>query len=258
MSKNLTFMKVTNTKSIGKVQAHAKYIGFRSREQHQNEKGLFSREKDNGASHTQFAQNMREKPSLSHSQSNKAFKVVLSWRETEAREMGIHDEQKYKEIARRYMEELEKDKNMKLDYIGAVHMKDDHPHIHLVVSGVGEDKETGKDKRLRIDFKEDVPKHKDFIDKDIGADRVKAEREFDKRLRGIERNEPQQQQEYSRYSTVGKDTTKDVFRQLEQLGKQAQMRSEQARQEQERDTLKNTQRDDKDIRDDSENRERER
>lgn len=258
MSKNLTFMKVTNSKSIDKVQAHAKYIGFRSRDQHQNERGLFNREKDNGASHTQFTQRLRERPSLSHSQSNKAFKVVLSWREQDAREMGIHDEQRYKEIARRYVEELEKDKNMKLDYIGAVHMKDNHPHIHLVVSGVGEDKETGQDKRLRVEFKEDVPKHKDFIDKEIGADRVKAEREFDERLRGVERHEPQQEREYSRYGNAGRDTTKDVFKQLEQLGKQAQRSSEQARQEQEKETRKNSQREDRDVRDDSENRERER
>src|SRR5699024_6022364 len=107
--------------------------------------------------------------------------------------MGIDEEQRYKEIARRYVEEIEKDKNMKLDYIGAVHMKDDHPHIHLVVSGVGEDKETGQDKRLRVEFREDVPKHKDFIDKEIGADRVKEEREFDKSLSEVERTERQQQ-----------------------------------------------------------------
>src|SRR5699024_11757381 len=103
----------------------------------------------------------------------------------------------------------------------------------------------------------DVPKHKDFIDKEIGADRVKAEREFDKKLRGVERDEPQQQREYSRYGNAGRDTTKDVFKQLEQLGKQAQRSTEQTRQKKERETRKNGQREDKDIRDDSENRERE-
>lgn len=253
MSNNMTFMKVTNTKSIDKVKAHAKYIGFRSRENHQNERGLFNREKDIGASHTQFAQRLSERRSLSHSQSNKAFKVVLSWREKDARELGIHDEQKYREVARNYIEQLEKDKNMKLDYIGAVHMKDGHPHVHLVISGVGDDRETGQDRRLRIDFKEDVPKHKDFIDKDIGADRLKQEREIDKRVRGV--GTEREGQMPNRYNTVGKDVTKDVFRQLEQMGKQARAKSEQSRQEQERDESKNARNNDSER---GEERERER
>lgn len=242
MSKNLTFIKVTNTKSIDKVKAHSKYIGFRSRENHQNERGLFDKTRDNGVSHNELSKRLSEKPSLRHSQSNKAFKVVLSWRENDAREMGIHDEQTYKEIARRYVEQLEKDKGVKLDYIGAVHMKDDHPHIHLVISGVGEDKETGKDKRLRIDFKEDVPHQKDFIDKEIGADRLKEEREVNERLRGYRENERENTQ--SRYNTTGKDVTKDVFKTMEQMGKQAQRKSEQARQEQERETMKTSRRED--------------
>lgn len=242
MSKNLTFIKVTNTKSIDKVKAHSKYIGFRSRENHQNERGLFDKTRDNGVSHSELSKRLSEKPSLRHSQSNKAFKVVLSWRENDAREMGIHDEQTYKEIARRYVEQLEKDKGVKLDYIGAVHMKDDHPHIHLVISGVGEDKETGKDKRLRIDFKEDVPHQKDFIDKEIGADRLKEEREVNERLRGYRENERENTQ--SRYNTTGKDVTKDVFKTMEQMGKQAQRKSEQARQEQERETMKTSRRED--------------
>ncbi|WP_370863133.1 relaxase/mobilization nuclease domain-containing protein, partial [Staphylococcus haemolyticus] len=104
---------------------------------------------------------LNERRSLRHSQSNKAFKVVLSWRENDARELGLHDEQRYKEVARDFVERIEKDKNMKLDYIGAVHMKDDHPHIHLVISGVGDDKETGQDRRLRLKFKEDLPRYKD-------------------------------------------------------------------------------------------------
>lgn len=245
MSKNLTFMKVTNTKSISKVKAHSKYIGFRSRENHQNERGLFNREKDNGVSHTEFAQRLSERPSLSHSQSNKAFKVVLSWREQDARELGIHDEQKYKEVARNYVENLEKDKGMQLDYIGAVHMKDEHPHVHLVISGVGDDRETGQDRRLRIDFKEDIPKYKDEIDKDIGADRLKAERDIDKQLRGQnidreDRGAGRGNDNFNRYNTTGKDATKDVFKSLEQLGNQARHEAERGRQEQERDTTRDS------------------
>ncbi|MEJ7220790.1 relaxase/mobilization nuclease domain-containing protein [Staphylococcus gallinarum] len=244
MSKNLTFIKVTNTKSIEKVKAHSKYIGFRSRENHQNARGLFDKTRDSGVSHSELSKRLSEKPSLRHSQSNKAFKVVLSWREKDAREMGIHDEQKYKEIARTYVEQLEKDKGMKLDYIGAVHMKDEHPHIHLVISGVGEDKETGQDKRLRIDFREDIPNQKDFMDKEIGADRLKEDREVDERLRGSQGQERGNIQ--SRYNTIGKDVTKDVFKAMEQMGKQAQRQSEQARQQQERETMKNSKREDMD------------
>ncbi|MEJ7360966.1 hypothetical protein WL455_12845, partial [Staphylococcus epidermidis] len=80
-----------------------------------------------------------------------------------------------------------------------VHMKDEHPHIHLVISGVGEDKETGQDKRLRIDFREDIPNQKDFMDKEIGADRLKEDREVDERLRGSQGQERGNIQ--SRYNT---------------------------------------------------------
>ncbi|MBM0384890.1 hypothetical protein EFS89_12810, partial [Staphylococcus pseudintermedius] len=114
MSKNLTFMKVTTTKSLDSVKAHCKYIGFRSRENHQNDRGLFSRDQEIGASYHQFVDELRRKPSLNHSQTNKAFKVVLSWREQDAKELGIHAEEKYKEIARNYVAMIEQDKNMKL------------------------------------------------------------------------------------------------------------------------------------------------
>ncbi|SGX34504.1 relaxase/mobilization nuclease domain-containing protein [Staphylococcus argenteus] len=256
MSKNLSFIKVTNTKSISKVGAHCKYIGYRSRENHQNERGLFDRNKDNGASHKQFVQRLNERRSLRHSQSNKAFKVVLSWRENDARELGLHDEQRYKEVARDFVERIEKDKNMKLDYIGAVHMKDDHPHIHLVISGVGDDKETGQDRRLRLNFKEDLPRYKDELDRDIGADRLIQERQYDERLRGQNRGTNRgttKEYDYksNRYST-GKDVTNDVFKSLERMGKRARIESERARQEQERDTKRS------DPERDNEERERER
>ncbi|HDZ6232614.1 TPA: hypothetical protein RTW06_002374 [Staphylococcus aureus] len=235
MSKNLSFVKVTNTKSIAKVGAHCKYIGYRSRENHQNERGLFDRNKDNGASHKEFTQRLSNRRSLRHSQSNKAFKVVLSWREKDARELGLHDEQRYKEVARNFVERMEKDKNMKLDYIGAVHMKDKHPHIHLVISGVGDDRETGQDRRLMLNFKEDLPKYKDELDKDIGADRLKQERQYDERLRGADRGtERENDYRYSRYSK-GKDVTNDVFKSLERMGKRARIDSERARQQQERE-----------------------
>ncbi|HDK4225192.1 relaxase/mobilization nuclease domain-containing protein [Staphylococcus haemolyticus] len=256
MSKNLSFIKVTNTKSISKVGAHCKYIGYRSRENHQNERGLFDKNKDNGASHKQFVQRLNERRSLRHSQSNKAFKVVLSWRENDARELGLHDEQRYKEVARDFVERIEKDKNMKLDYIGAVHMKDDHPHIHLVISGVGDDKETGQDRRLRLNFKEDLPRYKDELDRDIGADRLIQERQYDERLRGQNRGTNRgttKEYDYkpNRYST-GKDVTNDVFKSLERMGKRARIESERARQEQERDTKRS------DPERDNEERERER
>lgn len=234
MSKNLTFMKVTTTKSLDSVKAHCKYIGFRSRENHQNDRGLFSKEQDIGASYHKFVDELKSKSSLNHSQTNKAFKVVLSWREQDVKALGIHEEEKYKEIARNYVSMIEQDKNMKLDYIGAVHMKDNHPHIHLVISGVGSDKETGNDRRLKINFKEDMPKYKDSVDRDIGANRIQEERKYDERLRGQEKEQPNQ----SRYST-GKDVTKDVFNQLERLGKQARFKAEQARQQQEREVTRN-------------------
>ncbi|PCE48130.1 relaxase/mobilization nuclease domain-containing protein [Staphylococcus pseudintermedius] len=246
MSKNLTFMKVTTTKSLDSVKAHCKYIGFRSRENHQNDRGLFSRDQEIGASYHQFVDELRRKPSLNHSQTNKAFKVVLSWREQDAKELGIHAEEKYKEIARNYVAMIEQDKNMKLNYIGAVHMKDGHPHIHLVISGVGSDKETGNDRRLKVNFKEDVPKYKDSIDKNIGANRLIQERQLDERLRGQDKKQPNQ----SRYIT-SKDVTKDVFKQLERLGKEARYKAEQARQQQEKEVTKN-------HRDEDRGRERER
>lgn len=235
MTKSMTFIKVTTSKSVGKVQAHAKYIGFRSREKHQNERGLFDRTKDNGAQYREFVKSLKEKPSLWHSQSNKAFKVVLSWREKDARELGIHSEERYKDIARNYVSQLEKDKGMKLDYVGAVHMKDEHPHIHLIISGVGKNKENGRDNRLRIDFKHDLPNQKAHVDKDIGADRLQRDREVDERLRGVEQEKIKQPREReSRYST-SRDVTKDVFKTLERISKRARFDSERARQQNERE-----------------------
>ncbi len=239
----MTFIKVTTSKSVGKVQAHAKYIGFRSRDKHQNERGLFDRTRDNGAPYKEFVKSLKEKPSLSHSQSNKAFKVVLSWREKDARELGIHSEDRYKDIARNYVQQLEKDKGMKLDYVGAVHMKDEHPHIHLIISGVGQNKENGRDNRLRIDFKQDIPNQKLNVDKDIGADRLQRDREVDERLRGVEQERGNQQprdqrEQLSRYST-GRDITKDVFNTLEKISKQARFKSERAREQNERELSKN-------------------
>ncbi|MCM3032874.1 relaxase/mobilization nuclease domain-containing protein [Niallia sp. MER 6] len=149
-----------------KVLSHLKYIGFRSRELDfdRDTKGLFD-EKSDQASLKKFYKSIENEPGLRHSSTVKIHKMIISLKQEDYETYG----KDFKEIARYALKGLEERKGMKLEWVGAVHLKEGHPHVHLAIKSIGQDLTNGSNKRLYID-KEDIDFLRNEIDRYTGRD----------------------------------------------------------------------------------------
>lgn len=149
-----------------KVLSHLKYIGFRSRELDfdKDTKGLFD-EKSDQASLKKFYKSIENEPGLKHSSTVKIHKMIISLKQEDYEKYG----KDFKDIARFAMKSLEERKGVKLEWVGAVHLKEGHPHVHLAIKSIGKDLSDGSNRRLYID-KEDIDFLRSEIDRFTGRD----------------------------------------------------------------------------------------
>lgn len=140
------FLKSTRAlNTIEQVTAHAKYVGFRSKEL--NEKGFFDKNLNN-SDYKLFIKKVGSHPALKFSKSIKAHKLIFSLRERDyaAYKRSGKD---YKDLIRATLNDYEKNHGVKLEWIANVHEKDDHPHCHVIIMGASSEKDSsGRYKRI--------------------------------------------------------------------------------------------------------------
>lgn len=164
------FLGKGNSGATRKVLSHLKYIGFRSRELDfdRDTKGLFNEQTDN-ASLKEFYKSVKDEPGLKHSNTVKIHKVIISLKQEDYEKY----DRDFKDVARHVVNRLEERKDMKLEWVGAVHLKEGHPHTHLVIKSIGHEHETGQTKRLHLDS-EDWKFMSQEIDRFTGRDQIYA------------------------------------------------------------------------------------
>lgn len=125
------FVKIGYTKNLTAAKKSTKYIAFRSRE---GEKGAFDRN-DDYADIKVFNKSLND-GLISHPECPKIYKVVLSLSGDEYKKSGLN----FKEFIRESMSGYEVFSGKKLTWIAAEHMNCTHPHIHISIKTVYEDK----------------------------------------------------------------------------------------------------------------------
>lgn len=150
------FIKHTGAvKNIKKVNAHLKYVGFRSREQGE-EKSFFSEHSDK-ADYKAFLQRIESHKALKHSNSVKAHKIVFSLREGDYKEYKEQSGKDYKELVRETLKNYEDKHNVKLDWVASIHETEGHPHCHVVIKGVSDKQGDRGFTRIKFDYQKDLP-----------------------------------------------------------------------------------------------------
>lgn len=170
---NVFINKRGPAKDLKVLEKHLRYIGFRSRELQDEQRGFFDKN-GNGADFKRFYQRVAENPALQHSKMVKAHKLVFSLRgkDYEAYKKSGRD---YQDIIKRIMNDYEKKHKVKLDWIAAIHENKDHPHCHVVIKGVSDEAFNGRFKR--IFFKaEDRDDFRTSFDREIEDHAVYPER----------------------------------------------------------------------------------
>src|SRR5690554_4904341 len=118
---NVAFIKWTGgLKSITKVKAHVKYVGFRSQER--EEKGFFGRD-DDRVNYNDFLKRIENNPALKHTESIKAHKLIFALKEEEYKAYKRSGKD-FKDLARETLKQYENKYNVKLDWIGNIHNSD--------------------------------------------------------------------------------------------------------------------------------------
>ena len=149
--------------SMSKVKAHIKYIGFRSNElavaKAREEYGLdntrFFSKSENNADYKQFIERIENHKALQHPKSVKMHKMVFSLKQEDYKNYLLDANGKdFKDLVRSTMDEFEKYRGQKYDWIAVEHLTDNdklssHPHVHIVVKSISE-----QGQRLKLD-KED-------------------------------------------------------------------------------------------------------
>ncbi|SFV03631.1 hypothetical protein [Alicyclobacillus macrosporangiidus] len=163
-SRARTVVLVRYKKTMDRVRANVKYIGFRAREQEEEERGFFNAKLDHGADYRTFLSQIEHHPALQHPSAVKAHTMILSLRETDYRAL-LEAGGSFKDMARELIRDLEERKGIQLTWIGAVHEKSRHPHIHLSIMSVGTDAQ-GHNRRLYLN-KEDCEWLRQALDKKL-------------------------------------------------------------------------------------------
>lgn len=196
----VVFIKRTfGLKNISQVKAHAKYIGFRSRELPEEEKGFFDKDNDKFADYKKFIKRIESNRAIRHPNAVKAHKLIFSLKEVDYNAYKRSGKD-YKDLIRNTLKEYEEKHNVKLDWIASLHNSEGHPHAHVIIKAVSDIKDKdGRFKRIYLK-KEDFKELKGIFDKEFDKDVIYKEGE--------------------KYHL--KDTFKDIdkgFKEINELGK---------------------------------------
>lgn len=168
-SASTVFIKMTRAlQKISQVEAHAKYVGFRSKEA--NEKGFFSRDEDR-ADYKAFIERIKKHPALQHSLTVKARKMIFSLRESDY-EAYKRSGKDFRHLIRAIFAEYEKRHGLKLDWIANIHNAEGHPHCHVIIKGVSDNRDDdGRYKRV-VFKREDLQELKEIFHKEFERDAI--------------------------------------------------------------------------------------
>lgn len=153
--------KTGQLSKVSDLKAHIKYIGFRSQEIDKELKdGRFFNDKFDNVNYKGFLKEIESNKALQHPKSIKGHKFVFSLNQRDY-EAYLKSGKDYKDIIRKVLYDYGKEKNLKLNWVGSVHLvdgkgKSNHPHCHVVISGVSKPDKEGKVTRVKFnkdDFK---------------------------------------------------------------------------------------------------------
>lgn len=170
-------------RKISQVIAHLKYIGFRSRERYEDDKGFFNQSTDM-ADWRKFVEGVKNHKALQHHSTVKIHKMIFSLREKDYAEYKASGRD-YKEIVRTVLGQYEKRHGVKLDWIAVKHDVSNHPHCHVVIRAVT-DPVNGKSKRIFFSKKDIQEMKRDF---DLEVDKHRVREQEQQREASWERNQ---------------------------------------------------------------------
>lgn len=234
---NVFLKKTGNLKNVKDIEAHVKYIGFRSQEKDKVSlnKGFFD-SNGNKASYRDFINRIKENKALRHPNSIKAHKLVFSLKDKDYNAY-LRSGKDYKDLVRATLKEYEEKHGVKLDWIASIHEvdgkgKSNHPHVHVVIKGVSDRKD--QDGRYqRIYFKKDDFKElRNIFDKEFQKDcqynfweRLDIEKTLDDIGKSIE--------------SMGRSMSKTLSRSIENEVEKSQAEAERDKQKQIRRKVRN-------------------
>ncbi len=174
--------KTGQLSKVSDLKAHIKYIGFRSQEIDKDLKdGRFFNDKFDNVNYKGFLKGIENNKALQHPKSIKGHKFVFSLNQREY-EAYLKSGKDYKDIIRKVLYDYEKEKNLKLDWVGSIHLvdgkgKSNHPHCHVVISGVSKPDKDGKVTRVKF-YKDDFKSLRSHFDNEIKKEIGTLEHEF--------------------------------------------------------------------------------
>lgn len=124
----------------GHLNSHLKYLEHRSRDEHESrdDRSIFSKEDDTVERRDAVNDVMEH---TSHSVSY--HKIVLAPSDDEP----VQD---WREWTREVMADLEDEQGKELHWYAVHHSNTKHEHVHVVVAGAGEDRETGQEVAVKL------------------------------------------------------------------------------------------------------------
>jgi hypothetical protein len=130
--------------AASQLNAHLKYLEHRSRDEQESreDRSIFGKEEDHVSRREAVDDVMKH---TSHQVSY--HKIVLSPGEDEP----VQD---WHEWTREVMADLEEMQGKELHWYAVHHSNTEHEHVHVVVAGAGEDRETGREEAVKL-YRED-------------------------------------------------------------------------------------------------------
>lgn len=133
-NKYVSSRHVSPGRASSALKSHLKYIQYRERGENETrqERHLFSKESeqvDRKQVHAAIMQQEQAGDIYYH-------RLILS----PSQEEPVHD---FHQWTRDVMQELEREQGKELDWYATVHTNTDNPHVHVVLNGTGQDRETG-------------------------------------------------------------------------------------------------------------------
>src|SRR4051812_16051915 len=186
--KPLGFLSHAKPKAIHKAKEHIKYMEA-NREKHRNNPDLFNGKEDK-INRKEFFERIEEQPR--NIRDITIHKFVLTMSQDEKDRLNID----LRELARDTIEAFETKTGQRLDWLGAIHDDEGHPHVHIAIRGRDLDGNKVEIYKLQISQLKEV-----------------AEKE---KLRQAERN-------------IGKEQTRDIMKELDKEHEQKRPYQEQER-----------------------------
>lgn len=135
------FLRGNREQSAKHLAAHLRYIEHRRRDElheHREDRSLFSKESD------QVDREEVVKDVMNHTSTSVNYhKLILSPGQDEP----VED---YRQWVREVMHDLEERQGKHVHWYASCHANTDHPHVHLILAGSGENLETGDTEPVKL------------------------------------------------------------------------------------------------------------